>query len=179
MQLVLNIVFITVLLFFFSASPVRGSEELREQAVMEYTLPYPGLLPDHSLYFIKTFRDRVIGFLISDPIKKAEFSLLQADKRLGAGKKLFYKKKYKLAESTISKGENYLEESVANAQEAKQQGLPIVDFMEKLNAATTAHSMVLSELMETAPKEEKSKFVALQKRAETYKNQVTSLLQQK
>ncbi len=47
-----------------------------------YALPYPGMLPDHPLFFLKQIRDRVMELLISDPIKKAEFYLLQADKRL-------------------------------------------------------------------------------------------------
>lgn len=47
-----------------------------------YALPYPGMLPDHPLFFLKQIRDRVMEQLISDPIKKAEFYLLQADKRL-------------------------------------------------------------------------------------------------
>src|ERR1700704_2037322 len=39
---------------------------------VDYTLPYPGLLPDSPLYFLKTFRDRLISFFISSPIKKAD-----------------------------------------------------------------------------------------------------------
>src|SRR5690242_14285884 len=48
----------------------------------DYTMPYPGLLPDSPLYSLKVFRDRVISFFISDPLKRSSFDLLQADKRL-------------------------------------------------------------------------------------------------
>ena len=49
-----------------------------------YLLPYPGMLPDNPLYMLKAMRDRVINFLIADSQKKAEFYLLQSDKRLNA-----------------------------------------------------------------------------------------------
>src|SRR3989344_6985739 len=63
---------------------VTATDSATDQ-VEEYTLPYPGILPDNLLYPIKVFRDRIVSFLISDPLKKAEFNLLQADKRLQAG----------------------------------------------------------------------------------------------
>ncbi len=44
----------------------------------EYALPYPGILPDNVLYNLKVFRDKVFEFLIIDPVKKADFYLLQA-----------------------------------------------------------------------------------------------------
>lgn len=49
---------------------------------MEYALPYPGILPDHPLYVFKKIRDAILEFLIVDPVRKAEFYILQADKRL-------------------------------------------------------------------------------------------------
>lgn len=51
----------------------------------EYLLPFPGILPTHPLYIFKNLRDRVIEFLITDPINKAEFYILQADKKLNMG----------------------------------------------------------------------------------------------
>ncbi len=101
----------------------------------EYLLPYPGLLPDSPLYFAKTFRDRVIDFLISDSIKKAEFDLLQADKRLNSGFYLIMKRRGKeaLAESTISKGQNYFEQAIAKTKEAQKQGLDTKKVVEKLS----------------------------------------------
>jgi len=50
-----------------------------------YVLPYPGLLPTHPLYFIKNLRDKMIELLITDTISKAEFYILQADKKLNMG----------------------------------------------------------------------------------------------
>ncbi len=60
---------------------------------VEYNLPYPGILPDHPLYFLKQLRDKILDFLITDPVKKAEFYILQADKRLSMGIALTDEKK--------------------------------------------------------------------------------------
>lgn len=92
------------------------------QPEIKYDLPYPGLLPDSPLYFLRVIRDGVVGLLISDPLKKAEFDLLQADKRLNAGIFLVNKGKTALALSTISKAENYFEEGIGEIGKAKQQG---------------------------------------------------------
>jgi hypothetical protein len=47
-----------------------------------YFLPYPGILPTHPLYMFKALRDRIIEMLITDKVRKAEFYILQADKKL-------------------------------------------------------------------------------------------------
>ena len=85
----------------------------------EYALAYPGILPDHPLYPLKMTRDKTIEFLILDPIKKAEFYLLQADKRLSAGITLFYLGKTKTGEETISKGEKYFHLAVLELEKNK------------------------------------------------------------
>src|SRR5205823_3865940 len=75
---------------------------------VDYTLPYPGLLPDNPLWPVKAFRDKSISMFISDPMKKAEFDLLQADKRVNASLYLFNQSKDKeaLVSQTISKAGN-------------------------------------------------------------------------
>lgn len=72
----------------------------------DYNLPYPGILPDHPLYKLKVLRDKVTTFLIRDPIKKAEYHLLLADKRIYMSRLLVDKGKIALAKETALKGEN-------------------------------------------------------------------------
>lgn len=120
---------------------VMGAEESDQ-----YQLPYPGLLPDSPFYFLKTTRDRVVSFLISDPLKRVEFNLLQADKRLAAGMALIKKKKDALGESTIAKGENYFELALENAALAQKEGLSIQDVARKLVDSSQKHQAVLEEL---------------------------------
>jgi len=112
---------------------------------VSYELPYPGLLPDSPLYFLRIIRDKTVDFLISDPLKKAEFDLLQADKRLNAGIYLFNKNKRKtsLALSTISKAENYFEQALGKMGEARIQGRNINEMERNLRNALKKHKQEL------------------------------------
>lgn len=85
-----------------------------------YDLPYPGILPGSFLYNLKAFRDRVMEGLISDPTKKSGFYLLQADKRLSASLMLFDRGENALAETTLSKSQNYLEKALVKAEEVNR-----------------------------------------------------------
>ncbi len=71
--------FMFTLAFAQESSPLPEESKVKQQ---EYALPYAGILPDHPLYFIKNIRDKILLLLISDPIKKAEFFILLADKHL-------------------------------------------------------------------------------------------------
>lgn len=117
-----------------------------EMKKIDYNLAYPGILPDHPLYFIKALRDRVVSSLITDPLKKSEFSLLQADKRLGAGASLVDKNKDELAVTTISKGANYFDSAVSNIRAAHQQKSDIKPLLERLLASSQKHTVVLEDL---------------------------------
>lgn len=112
----------------------------------EYLLPYAGILPDHPLYFLKILRDRIIDFLIVDSLKKAEFTLLQGDKRLSAGIALVEKGKPELAESTVSKGHNYLSRSLDSYNKAKSEGKDVMGFTVKLTSALEKHETTLFDL---------------------------------
>lgn len=167
--------FVFATLVFPAFSQEALSPTLSPTPTIEYQLPYPGLLPDSPLYFIKTFRDRLMSYLISDPLKKAEFDLLQADKRLTAGVALAHKGSYPLATSTISKGENYFFDAVVNTQAAKKQGVNINSMRQKLLLALLKHQEVLTTLSNQAPKQQKASFETLQKRLEAIRTQIDNL----
>ena len=144
---------------------------------IEYALPYPGLLPDHPLYFLKAVRDRFMGFLISNPLKKAEFDLLQADKRVETSLILVKQGKNKtdLAVTTFSKGENYFEDAIAKTAEAKKEGLDINNFIKKLSLANRKHQEVLLDIDKKLNESEKKKFASERKRAELLGKKVKEL----
>lgn len=87
-----------------------------------YSLPYPGILPDNPLYKLKVIRDFVMGFFISDPVKKSNYNLLMADKRTSASQILFDSGKQKLALDTISKAQNYYELAIEQVDLSRKQG---------------------------------------------------------
>lgn len=157
------------LLFLFLLTPLVSAAEKHEgsmAAVMqkdaiEYTLPYPGLLPDSPIYPLKASRDKFIAFLIADPLKKAEFSILQADKRLQSGIALLDKNKFALGQSTISKGQNYFEEALSQLGQARGQGLAINDSKQKLILSLNKHEEVLKNKEKTLKKDQKKEWQPL------------------
>lgn len=116
---------------------------------VEYTLPYPGLLADSPLYFLKALRDKFQEIFISSPSIKADFYLLQADKRLYEGKFLFDKgtSKYSLSESTISKAENYFEKGISQLQTAKNQKLDVNSLIQKYRLSSVKHEEVIRDMI--------------------------------
>lgn len=154
----------------------ESAEKNVEQSDEEYALPYPGILPDNPLYPLKAFRDRVVGFLISDSLKLAEFNLLQADKRLQAGVFLIEKnKKFDLAEETISKGENYFEYAITNTQDAEKQGKDLGAIKDKLRKSIRKHKKVITDLIKISPKEQEKSFKELLKRVTNIEQKVKAL----
>ena len=168
-------------IFLFNFQPAFAQEEKMATApakVESYELPYPGLLPDHPLYFIKMLRDRIIGFFISDPIKKAEFDILQADKRLNGAVYLFYKKsseKDELAISTISKGQNYFSDALVKIKLAKQQGINISDINTKLKASLKGHRLTLKNLESKVSKKTKEELIVSQEKIKDLEKQANSI----
>lgn len=193
------VIIVGILAFFlFPLSPVSFAQETQEdiilptqelstsqsaamqedEAASSYVLPYPGLLPDSPLYILKTFRDHMIGFLISDPTKQAEFNLLQADKRLQAGLYLYQKHngKEQLAFTTFDKGENYFEQAIAKLRASKQQGIGNGEVIKKVYESAQKHESVYQDLLKTSPKKYAPQFKALAQRAENYEKQVKTLM---
>lgn len=139
---------------------------------VNYELPYPGLLPDSPLYFLRIIRDRIVGFLISDSLKKSEFNLLQADKRLNAGIYLFNKGKTSLAFSTISKAENYFSQALDKIGEAKKQGKNISEIEGKLKNALKKHEQELEILTKKVNSDYKASFEKELKRIKDFEERL-------
>lgn len=103
---------------------------------VDYYLPYPGILPDHPLYWLKMVRDRIGLVLTTAETAKAEKLLLYADKRLGAAWALIEGNKVALGVSTLTKAEKYLEQAVAQRDNFSDQG--------RLDRAIKKHAEVLA-----------------------------------
>ena len=176
--LVLTILSVT---FFINLQSVYAQDALTPTVspspTIDYPLPYPGILPDNPLYFMKALRDKVVSFFISDPLKKAEFDLLMADVRLNAAQYLFVKGegKYSLAETTISKGENYFYNSLIMVSEAKQQGMPVNDFVSKLIIASQKHQQVIKELENKSSSGIKDRLADDERRAKNFEIRATQI----
>ena len=171
MKKICLLVFFLIFLFSFNSNSSKTyaiteslSASQSSQQKVSYELPYPGLLPDSPLYFLKIIRDKTVGFLISDPLRKAEFDLLQADKRLNAGIYLFNKGKTSLAISTVSKAENYFTQALDEMGDAKMQGRNIDEMKGKLRNALEKHKQELEYIAQKVSANFKQSFEKEQKR---------------
>jgi hypothetical protein len=147
-------------------------------ATVEYTLPYPGILPDHPLYFLKRIRDQIFEKFISDPVRKIEFYMLQADKSINMGVFLMAKQNETLALETMTKSKTHLEQSMSMAASLKAEGKEIPGHMtERFGKAAKKYSEVVADLAGKASDAQKAnyvsllqEFIALQEQAVQVKN---------
>jgi hypothetical protein len=142
---------------------------------VQYVLPYPGLLPGSPLYPIKAARDKIIETFITDALKKADFYILQADKRLNAGILLYQQGKFELSEETISKGENYLEMAIGRTRAAKEQNESVDERITRLHLSSLKHQEVIKMLIKEATGDVKKGLENDLKRAERIDKEVETL----
>jgi len=110
---------------------------------VNYSLAWPGILPDNKIYKLKVLRDKVIAKMIISPIKKIEFDLLMADKTIYASQLLVDKNEVNLAKDTALKGENFFSILVIDYSRAVSIHLKIPrDLDMKIDLAAIKHQEV-------------------------------------
>jgi len=174
------IVFLLGILFVLCSGSVSFAQEPSPSPTpVNYTLPYPGLLPGHPFLFLKEARDVIIGFFTSQPLKKAEFILLQADKNLQASYLLATNKngKTSLVVATVTTAEDYFADAIAKMQAAKSQGIDTRDFTKTLIEANLKHQEVIGQVLVSARKEDKEKIRKQLERAAQFGKKLQSMLQ--
>ncbi|MBI4136686.1 hypothetical protein HY469_01340, partial [Candidatus Roizmanbacteria bacterium] len=135
-----------------SASPTLSQTEADEP--VQYTLPYPGMLPDHPLYPLKKFRDRLLDFLIYDPVKRIEFNLLMADKRYHMGMFFSDEQKYDRAYSIVEEAETFYGRIPEEIQAAKDNSRTIPpDLLQNIKTAAEKHKEIIIMLKNDNPED--------------------------
>lgn len=168
------LLFLLLSLFFSLAALKTFAQTASSSAPMhvEYDLPYPGLLPDNPLYYLKAIRDNILKFIISDPLKKSEFDLLQADKRLVSAQALFSKGKKELSITTLSKSGNYFDDAISNVQKAKKQGEEVRQLINKLLISSQKHQEVIAQMEENQKGDNLLNLKYLEDRAHDFEERV-------
>ena len=117
---------------------------------IDYQLPYPGLLPDNPLYFLKEIRDNVTAFFLSKPLDKAEFDLLQSDKNVEASYLLVTQEQGKgdLAWATFTQGQDDFDQAIIQTTSAKKQGYSTQDISKRLYLSNQKHEQLLHALIQ-------------------------------
>ncbi len=144
------------MLFAFTPLKVLAEGEIVAQEVVieatpssEYSLPYPGILPDHPLYFLKQLRDKVYDFFTRDPVRKTEFKLLMADKRMNMALMLSEKGNNSLAVDTIVDAVAYYNDSVSSLLSISQSQTNTNELQIKLFNAVNAYQPIIVKYMQS------------------------------
>ena len=136
--------------FFSSAATITPTQAPQASPTaipkVNYYLAYPGVLPDHPFYKIKTFRDRVWLTMTTNVVRKAELLLLFADKRFGAGKVLIEGNQVDLGLTTMQKGVKYLERAIDQAFVIKSKGIALGPLADNLKKAPFKYLEIVIEL---------------------------------
>lgn len=133
------------------STPSATTEE--EEENVNYILPYPGILPDHPLYFLKKFRDSIVGMLISDPVKKAEFSLLNSNKQLASARMLTADGKQEHTRKALESAQKYMKQTVAEIKNARMQKKEYRTLLDQTRTALRKHEVVAEDLLPTLENE--------------------------
>ena len=152
---------------FFSSAQIAFAQDSSEPLPTSYDMTHPGLLPDHPLYFLKVARDNVMGFFKGEPLDRASFALLQADKHMAASQvMLSQKQNSELAYISLETSQDYLEESIRQTASAKKEGIGTEELCQKLKQASQKHLAMFGELKQYVSEEDKKKFEEDRKNAE-------------
>lgn len=122
---------------------------------IDYALPYAGILPDHPLYYIKSWRDQILLWITRDPIKKSQLYLILADKQLVMGRQLLEKREITLSNDALILGEHHLLSSIVTLinQRGNRNELP-PGYSDKIELSTKKHEEVLTDLISQATEQD-------------------------
>lgn len=155
-SLLISFVLLVLVIFAFPFFYIDSSQvaSAQDQQVV-YDLPYPGILPDNPLYFLKATRDKMQEMLTRDNLQKAQLYLLLSDKRLNMAQSLFKKGRRQLAITTMSKGEKYALKIPNILTMSKKQGVKSSDeFINKVKLSNDKHKETIEGIMKDSSQEE-------------------------
>ncbi len=158
-----------------SSATQEANESGTSQAKVDYYLPYPGILPDHPLYWLKMIRDRVSLALTKEPQKRFAKLLLYADKRLGAAEALIKGRQFSLGVTTASKAEIYLERAIAQFEILQKENKATAILKDQIQKAVSKHQEVLWAL-EKEMTEERGTLTSLREKTERLKEKLQQIL---
>lgn len=153
---IIILIFIIVFLTFSQSLFAQNKDSIQKS---DYSLVWPGILPDSKFYKLKVLRNKIIYKIIISPVKKVEFDLLMADKTIYASKLLVERGQIELAKETVLKGENYYSMLVQDYNRALLEGKHIPRLLDdKITQAVIKHQEIFRELRERVGKKDGETF---------------------
>ena len=146
---------------------------------VDYPLPYPGMLPDNPLYFLKLFRDDLTSFFLSKPLDRAQFDLMQSDKNVEASYLLVTQEvgKTDLAFKTFSQAQDAFAQAIDQTDSAKKQGYSTSEIDKKLSFSNQKHLQILQSIGQQTGQKNSQVFQNERSRIETFTKQIDALRQ--
>lgn len=134
---------------------------------VEYIMPYPGMTPDHPLYFFKRLRDALMTILISDPVKKIEFSLLKSDKFMGMAVIMKEKGNWDLVRTVLTDSNKNYRDAAAGVKRMQDGGVVVPEaVIATLGNAAIKHSDILESMRQGADTAQDQMITAMQEELE-------------
>lgn len=144
----------------FSASTIQAQTITGfDTRVMDYQLPYPGLLPDNPLYLVKSLRNSALLLVTTDEYEKAQIMLNLSDKRIAMAKPLADKGKLSMSVESVAEAEDLFEKMLPVVEKIKEEDKK-KEFILDIKKANLKHREEMETLMKELPQGE---FEELQK----------------
>lgn len=139
----LEIIFLLVLIFSFSASP--------SYALSTYVLPYPSTMPGGIAYKIHLVEEAILKYWYFGDFGQFNYNLKESDKYLVEAKTLFEYNQYLLGFKALEKSDLYFKNTLPQLVKAKVHGKNISSYRALLNEASQKHIEVLTQLKNEVP----------------------------
>lgn len=149
----------------YSATPKPEVKEEDQDKKIEilYVMPFCGrILPDSPFWPVKALRDKLWMGVTTNPMRKAELSLLFADKRLMSSYVLFKANKPQLALTTLTKAEKYMEEASILEKGKRGEGTDTKSFLFTLATASLKHREIIEEMLNIIPDDIKPEAIKIE-----------------
>lgn len=116
-------------------------------------LPDPGMLPDNSFYFLKSWSEGIGTISTLDDVAKAERFLYLSERRLSEANALVAQGKTELAAEAVDRYHEQLNLALVKAEAAKAKGLNTDGIFTNISLATLNHQVVLADVYQKVPEQ--------------------------
>lgn len=116
-------------------------------------LPDPGMLPDHPLYFAKSFSEGVGTLFTFGEVDEAERAWKLSEKRLAEARALAADGKSEEAGKAVERYEAQLARALTKAEQARAKGDDADVVLGDVSEAAPRHQAVLAEVYEKVPEQ--------------------------
>lgn len=147
-----KLLLVFLLFAYISLQMFYNAQTTHAQELTAYTLPHPGIAPDHPLYLLKKIRDRGREIFTTETEDKMRLYILYADKHVGMAEIMFNKGKIKLAAETLDRGETYARKAAEILTEEKKKDKQIpFELVQQMRLSNKKHWEVIQSLTSALP----------------------------